>query len=229
MRQVYRGEKSGTIVEFSSQKGSAPPDGATVPAVPRNSISSGIAPYLLKCSGHLSRYLTLRYNTAMTHEDHVSSILAQWAVERPDLDVSPMGIVGRISRLSLVVDRELEPVFAQFGLNHWSFDMLATLRRSGAPYQLSPTELFRSMMVTSGTMTNRIDRLTGKDLVRRIPDPEDRRGILVELTDQGRKLIDSALASHVSNEERLLQSLSPEEQSTLAALLGKWLSSLEGL
>ena len=107
--------------------------------------------------------------------------------------------------------------------------MLATLRRSGAPYQLSPTELFRSMMVTSGTMTNRIDRLTEKDLVRRIPDPEDRRGILVELTEQGRKLIDSALASHVSNEERLLQSLSPEEQSTLAALLGKWLSSLEGL
>jgi DNA-binding MarR family transcriptional regulator len=165
----------------------------------------------------------------MTHEDHVSSILAQWAVERPDLDVSPMGIVGRISRLSLVVDRELEPVFAQFGLNHWSFDMLATLRRSGAPYQLSPTELFRSMMVTSGTMTNRIDRLTEKDLVRRIPDPEDRRAILVELTDQGRKLIDSALASHVSNEERLLQSLSPEEQSNLAALLGKWLSFLEGL
>ena len=171
--------------------------------------------------------MTSRYNTGMTHEDHVSSILTQWAAERPDLDISPMGIVGRISRLSLVVDKELEPVFAQFGLNHWSFDMLATLRRTGAPYQLSPTELFRSMMVTSGTMTNRIDRLAEKELVRRIPDPEDRRGILVELTEQGRALIDSALISHVANEARLLQPLSGEEQNSLAVLLRKWLSSLE--
>ena len=169
----------------------------------------------------------LRYNEGMTHEDHVSSILTQWAAERPDLDVSPMGIVGRISRLSLVVDKELEPVFAQFGLNHWSFDMLATLRRAGAPYRLSPTELFRSMLVTSGTMTNRIDRLAEKWLVRRIPDPEDRRGILVELTEQGRELIDSALIAHVANEARLLQPLSREEQYTLAVLLRKWLASLE--
>ena len=163
----------------------------------------------------------------MTNEDHVSIILAQWAAERPDLDASPMGIVGRISRLSLVVEKELEPVFEQWGLNHWSFDMLATLRRAGAPYRLSPTELFRSMMVTSGTMTNRIDRLAEKGLVRRVPDPEDRRGILVELTDQGRELIDSALISHVENEARLLQPLSREEQSTLTVLLRKWLSTLE--
>jgi DNA-binding MarR family transcriptional regulator len=140
-----------------------------------------------------------------------------------------MGIVGRISRLSRIVDKELEPVFAKFGLNHWSFDMLATLRRAGAPYRLSPTSLFQSMMVTSGTMTNRIDRLTEKELVRRVPDPEDRRGILVELTEKGRELVDSALASHVTDEARLLQSLSLEEQSTLASLLRKWLSSLEDL
>src|SRR6516225_976528 len=158
----------------------------------------------------------------MTNEDHVSGILAQWALERPDIDASPMAIIGRISRLSLVVDKELEPVFAQFGLNHWSFDMLATLRRAGAPYRLSPTELFRSMMVTSGTMTNRIDRLTEKGLVRRIPDPEDRRGILVELTEQGRDLMDSALIANVANEARLLQSLSTEEQHNLATLLRKW-------
>src|SRR5216684_4705257 len=162
-----------------------------------------------------------RYNNAMTHEDHVSIILAQWAAERPDLNVSPMGIVGRISRLSLVVDKELEPVFAQFGLNHWSFDMLATLRRAGAPYRLSPTELFHSMRVTSGTMTNRIDRLAEKGLVRRVPDPDDRRGILVELTQRGRELIDRALISHVANEARLLQTLSKEEQNTLALLLRK--------
>ena len=158
----------------------------------------------------------LRYNEGMTHEDHVSSILTQWAAERPDLDASPMGIIGRISRLSLVVEKELEPVFVQWGLNHWSFDMLATLRRTGAPYRLSPTELFRSMMVTSGTMTNRIDRLAEKKHVRRVPDPEDRRGILVELTDEGRELIDSVLISHVANEARLLQPLSREEQSTLS-------------
>ncbi|HEY6285875.1 MAG TPA: MarR family transcriptional regulator [Ktedonobacteraceae bacterium] len=169
----------------------------------------------------------LRYNEGMTHEDHVNRILTQWAAERPDLDVSPMGIVGRISRLSLVVEKELEPVFVQFGLNNWSFDMLATLRRAGVPYRLSPTELFRSMMVTSGTMTNRIDRLTEKGLVRRVPDPEDRRGILVEMTQEGRKLIDLALISHVANEAQLLQPLSLEEQQTLATLLHKWLSSLE--
>jgi DNA-binding MarR family transcriptional regulator len=163
----------------------------------------------------------------MINEDHVSIILAQWAAERPDLDVSPMGIVGRISRLSLVVEKELESVFAQFGLNHWSFDMLATLRRAGTPYRLSPTELFRSMMVTSGTMTNRIDRLTEKGLVRRIPDPEDRRGILVELTERGCTLVDVALTSHVENEARLLQPLSTEERYTLSVLLRKWLSSIE--
>lgn len=169
----------------------------------------------------------LRYNGKMKDTDHVSGILAQWAAERPDVDVSPIGIVGRISRLSLVVEKELMHAFTQFGLNHWSFDMLATLRRTGAPYQLSPTELFRSMMVTSGTMTNRIDRLAEKGWVRRIPDPQDRRGILVELTEQGRELIDPALVSHVSNEARLLQPLSLQEQATLATLLRKWLSCLE--
>ncbi len=169
----------------------------------------------------------LRYNVSMTNEDHVSTVLAQWAVERPDLDVSSMGIIGRISRLSLTMSKELELIFTQFGLYRWSFDMLATLRRSGAPYRLSPSALFRSMMVTSGTMTNRIDRLEEKGLVRRVPDPEDRRGILVELTEQGRELIDTALIAHVANEERILKILSKEEQDTLATLLGKLLSSLE--
>lgn len=163
----------------------------------------------------------------MTNEDHVSTVLAQWAAERPDLDASPMGIIGRISRLSLTMSKELELVFAQFGLYRWSFDMLATLRRSGAPYRLSPGALLRSLMVTSGTMTNRIDRLEEKGLVRRVPDPEDRRGILVELTEQGRELIDTALPAHVANEQRILQALSKEEQQALAALLSKLLSSLE--
>ncbi|HEY0754748.1 MAG TPA: MarR family transcriptional regulator [Ktedonobacteraceae bacterium] len=169
----------------------------------------------------------LSYTAAMIEEDYVSMILAQWAVERPDIDTSPMGIIGRISRLSLVIDKELEPAFERSGLNHWSFDMLATLRRAGTPHRLSPSVLFRSMMVTSGTMTNRIDRLAEKGLVNRVPDPADRRGILVELTQQGLELIDSALTSHVANEERLLQPLSREEQHTLAVLLRRWLSALE--
>lgn len=169
----------------------------------------------------------LRYNGTMTNEDHVSTVLAQWAAERPDLDVSPMGIIGRVSRLALIIDKELSRVFEQFDLYRWSFDMLATLRRSGAPYRLSPGALLRSMMVTSGTMTNRIDRLEEKGLVRRVPDPEDRRGILVELTEQGRELVDIVLISHVANEERILKALSKEEQQTLATLLSKLLSSLE--
>ncbi|MBE3562012.1 MAG: MarR family transcriptional regulator [Ktedonobacteraceae bacterium] len=163
----------------------------------------------------------------MEQEDHVSRILAQWAAVRPDLDVSPMGIIGRLSRLSLIVQRELMPVFAQSDLNHWSFDVLATLYRAGAPHRLSPTELFRSLMVTSGTKTNRIDRLEEKGLVRRVPDPEDRRGILVELTEHGHQIIDSLLASHIANEARLLQPLSQEERQTLDTLLSKWLTSLE--
>jgi DNA-binding MarR family transcriptional regulator len=163
----------------------------------------------------------------MTNTDHVSAVLAQWATERPDLDVSPMGIIGRISRLSLTMSKELELIFSQYGLYRWGFDVLATLRRSGAPYRLSPSALYRSMMVTSGTMTNRIDNLEEKGLVRRVPDPEDRRGILVELTEQGRNLIDTALTAHVENEERILKALSKEEQSTLATLLSKLLSSLE--
>ncbi|GHP01011.1 MarR family transcriptional regulator [Reticulibacter mediterranei] len=163
----------------------------------------------------------------MDNEDQVSRILKQWAEERPDLDVSPMGIIGRISRLSLTMSKELELVFTQFCLYRWSFDMLATLRRSGAPYRLSPSALFRLTMVTSSTMTNRIDRLEEKGLVRRVPDPEDRRGLLVELTEQGRELIDTVLPAHVANEERILKALSKEEQHTLATLLGKLLSSLE--
>lgn len=163
----------------------------------------------------------------MKQEDHVSRILAQWAVERPDLDSAPMGVIGRVSQLALVIQRELIPVFAQFDLTHWGFDMLATLRRAGTPYCLSPTELFRSLMVTSGTMTNRIDRLEERGLVRRTPDPEDRRGILVELTERGRELIDRVLPIHVANEARLLQALTPAEQQTLAELLSKWLISLE--
>src|SRR5437773_10256855 len=114
----------------------------------------------------------------MERKDQVSHILEQWKQVRPDLDVSPMGVIGRLLRLARVLERGLEATFASFGLSRWSFDVLATLRRSGPPYRLSPTQLFQAMMVTSGTMTNRIDRLEQEGLVARFDDPDDRRGIL---------------------------------------------------
>lgn len=159
--------------------------------------------------------------------DQVDRILAQWARERADLDVSPMGVIGRLSRLTRYMERSLEHNYTQFGLTGWTFDVLATLRRAGPPYRLSPTDLFKEMMVTSGTMTNRIDRLEAAGLVARLLDPQDRRGVLVELTPQGLELIERAVQAHVAYEAQLLRLLSTEEQALLAGLLRKLLESFE--
>jgi DNA-binding MarR family transcriptional regulator len=158
--------------------------------------------------------------------DAVDQILAQWQRERPDVDIWPMGIVGRISRLARLLDRELKEFFAGYGLERWEFDVLATLRRSGAPYELTAGALIRAAMVTSGAITNRIDRLAGRGLVERVPDQEDRRSVRVRLTDQGRTLIDEIMAAHVANEVRLLATLAPEERNQLAGLLRGLLESL---
>ena len=154
-------------------------------------------------------------------------ILEQWGVERPDLDASPMGIFGRLSRGAKMLDRSLAATFAEFGLNGGEFDVLATLRRSGEPYSLTPTELFRSMMLSSAAMTNRIDRLEGRGLVERSPDPNDRRGVRITLTGEGLELVNRAVEAHVEGERRLLGSLSGEEREELAGLLRKLLVSLE--
>ncbi|GAB4386341.1 MAG: MarR family transcriptional regulator [Elainellaceae cyanobacterium] len=160
--------------------------------------------------------------------DPVDAILAQWHRERPDLDVSPMGIIGRIGRLSKHLERGIQAtLLLDFGLNIGEFDVLATLRRSGQPYQLSPTELFNTLMVSSGTMTHRIDRLEKAGLVQRIPDPGDRRGMLIRLTDQGFNLIEQAVAAHVANEHRLLNVLEEAERQALVQLLRKLLISFE--
>lgn len=159
--------------------------------------------------------------------DRVDGILAQWHRERPDLDVSPMGIVGRIGRLNKHLERGIQETFSEFGLNLGEFDVLATLRRSGQPYQLSPTELFNTLMVSSGTMTHRIDRLEQADLVKRIPDPSDRRGTLIELTNKGFNLIEKAIEAHVNNEHRLLNALEEPERQALVQLLRKLLVSFE--
>ena len=159
--------------------------------------------------------------------DPVDQILAQWLRERPDLDVSPMGIIGRMGRLSKHLERAIQVTFSEFGLTIAEFDVLATLRRSGQPYQLSPTELFQTLMVSSGTMTHRIDRLEQAKLVKRIPDPNDRRGTLIQLTDEGFDVIEKAVEAHVTNEHRALNALEKSEREALAGLLRKLLISFE--
>ena len=162
-----------------------------------------------------------------TQRDGVDLILEQWSRERPDLDVSPMGVIGRISRLSRIFERGLAELFSSFGLGGGEFDVLATLRRAGDPYQLTPTELSKSLMVSSGGMTNRLDRLERAGFITRLPDPSDRRGTLVCLTDEGRRLVDEVVAAHVENERRLLHTLDRSEREALAALLRKLLASFE--
>lgn len=159
-------------------------------------------------------------------QDRIDRILAQWNRERPDLDTRAMGLVGRIQRAAAALRPRLDDTHARSGLAGESFDVLASLRRSGRPYQLSPTQLYREMMLTSGAMTNRIDRLEEAGLVSRRPDPQDRRGTLVRLTAKGKALIDAATSEHVANEERLLAGLSAREQLQLGELLRKLLLSL---
>ena len=159
--------------------------------------------------------------------DPVDAILVQWQRERPDLDVSPMGIIGRMGRLAKHLERSIQETVSDFGLNGGEFDVLATLRRSGGLYRLSPTELFNALMVSSGTMTNRIDRLEQAGLVQRIPEPRDRRGMLIQLTDRGFDTIEKAVEAHVANGHRLLIVLDEAERQVLAQLLSKLLISFE--
>jgi DNA-binding MarR family transcriptional regulator len=160
-------------------------------------------------------------------EDNVDRIQAQWKRERPDLDTSAMGIVGRVSRLSRHFERELRTTFREHGLEAWEFDVLATLRRAGAPYELKPTALLEALMVTSGAVTNRIDQLTSRGLVYRKADPNDRRGSLVGLTAQGLHLVDEVAAIHVRNQTRIVSALAPDDRPELARMLRELLLKLE--
>jgi DNA-binding MarR family transcriptional regulator len=151
--------------------------------------------------------------------DHVDLILEQWRRELPELDVNPMGVVGRISRLAQLAQDQLEPVFAEYGLNGGEFDVLAALRRSGVPFRLTPTALGQSLMVTSGGMTKRLKSLEAAGLVSRTPHRVDRRSSLVQLTPRGKKLVETVVAAHVENERRLLASLDEQSRGQLAGLL----------
>lgn len=156
----------------------------------------------------------------------IDEILVQWQKERPDLDLLPMGILERTPRLAKYINREIGKTVAKFGLNPGEFDVLATLRRSGKPYQLSPTELYNSMMVSSGTMTHRIDGLERVKLVKRIPDPSDRRSALIHLTEKGFNLVEKSVEAHVKNGHCILSVLNTSELETLNMLLSKLLVSL---
>ncbi|MEJ3747946.1 MarR family transcriptional regulator [Actinomycetes bacterium KLBMP 9797] len=159
--------------------------------------------------------------------DHVDRILEQWRRERPDLDPSPMAVIGRLSRLARVVEVELTRTFNTHGLDRSSFDVLATLRRSGPPYRLTPAELMRSSMITSGAVTQRLDRLEARGLVARTQNESDARSVLVALTGAGRALIDAALPDHLATERRLLAALSPDRREALADQLRDLLAALE--
>ncbi|HWG64648.1 MAG TPA: MarR family transcriptional regulator [Streptosporangiaceae bacterium] len=151
--------------------------------------------------------------------DEVDDLVAAWQSERPDLDVEPLQVLSRVSRLARHLDRARRAAFASHGLETWEFDVLSALRRQGAPYQLTPGALLRATLVTSGTMTNRIDRLAAAGLVRREPDPQDRRGVLATLTNAGRARVDAALADLVNSEDALLDGLDSADRRRLADLL----------
>src|SRR5699024_4417885 len=151
--------------------------------------------------------------------DEVDRIVAAWRHERPDLDVSPMEILSRVSRLARQLDLARKTSFSDYGIEGWAFDVLSALRRSGEPYQLSPSTLLQETLVTSGTMTNRIDRLVARGWVERRPDPGDRRGVLVQLTDSGRATVDSALADLLVKERAILSGLTPAGSRKLASRL----------
>jgi DNA-binding MarR family transcriptional regulator len=152
-------------------------------------------------------------------EDEVDRLVQAWQRERPDLDISPMEVLSRITRLARHLDRARRQAFAAHDLETWEFDVLAALRRSGKPYELSPGRLLRETLVTSGTMTNRVDRLENAGLVQRLPDPQDRRGVHVRLTPRGKERVDAALADLLDRERALLKGLSRSDRETLSSLL----------
>ena len=159
--------------------------------------------------------------------DRADVAIDQWARERPDLPSLPMAVFGRLTEAAERVLRvHLNPLFADAGLQPGEFDVLATLRRSGDPYMLSPTRLYEAAMISSGGMTDRLDRLERAGLVERRPDPQDRRGKLIALTASGRRVIDDTITRHVANEERLLSVLTTAEQEKLNALLRKLIAGL---
>ncbi|KJZ09913.1 MarR family transcriptional regulator [Marinomonas sp. S3726] len=159
--------------------------------------------------------------------DAVDAIKRQWQTERPDLSLDAMGIFGRLKRCSMLMTDRLDNTFAKFDLNYWEFDVLATLRRSGAPYTLAPTELFSIMMITSGTMTHRMKRLEARGLIERLPNPDDARSQLVKLSQTGFDIINKTATAHVDNMENMLSGMSDTQKKELDSKLTELLAIFE--
>lgn len=157
--------------------------------------------------------------------DAIDHLVAQWNRERPDLDVTPTHVLQRITRLYLLQSASFAEVFARFGMSFGEYEVLAALTRSGPPYRLKPGELVGALVLSSGAVTNRIDRVEAAGLVERLSDPDDRRGTLVALTAKGRVVVDEAVRAHLANEERLLGGLSRTDRAQLTRLLRKLLVS----
>jgi len=151
--------------------------------------------------------------------DEVDRLVEAWQRERSDLDLGPVEVFSRIGRLNLLLDRARRQAFAEHSIESWEFDVLAALRRAGRPYELSPGRLIKETLVTSGTMTNRVDRLTQRGLVERLPDPRDRRGVLVRLTRQGKRTVDGAFTALLAREQELLAGITTAQREELAATL----------
>ncbi|RMI29696.1 MarR family winged helix-turn-helix transcriptional regulator [Nocardia stercoris] len=162
----------------------------------------------------------------MQESQRIDHLLGQWADERPDVDTGSMALVTRLQRVVQLIDLRLDALAAEYGVHRSEGDVLFALRRAGAPYRLSPSRLAESLLVTTGTMTNRLDRLEKRGYIRRIPNPEDRRGILVELTDVARELTDTALEQHVGNQREMLAVLSVADRRELTRLLNTLIDHL---
>ncbi|CUB02322.1 MarR family winged helix-turn-helix transcriptional regulator [Marinomonas fungiae] len=157
--------------------------------------------------------------------DHVAKLLQQWQTVRPELDTSPMGIIGRIGRMEKFLLPEIESIIHQHGMTRIEFDLMATLRRANGP--LTPTDLYKTTMLSSGAVSSKLDKLVEKQWVKRLVNEEDRRSCRVVLTKEGLRIIDPAVDAHLENQKKLLESLTFEEQQTLGNLLAKWLGEYE--
>jgi DNA-binding MarR family transcriptional regulator len=158
--------------------------------------------------------------------DAIDTVIESWQAERPDLDFWPVGVVGRIQRLARLLDKEIQEFSSARGLEQGEVDLLMTLRRAGPPFELSAGALLKAAMVTSGAITNRVDRMEGKDLVQRVRDPDDRRSVRVRLTAHGRAVVDELIEQHLANEARLLAGLPRAKADQLAKLLRQLLETL---
>ena len=162
----------------------------------------------------------------MAERDRIDDLAAQWSRERPDLDFEVMATVARLLTVGALVGRRIDAWAAERGFDRGQGDVLLTLRRSGPPYRLSPSKLAESLLVSTGTMTNRLDRLEQRGLVRRLPNPDDRRALDIELTGEGRRLVDALVADHVANEEEMLSPLTQRERDQLVRITRKLLAHL---